>query len=149
MPAITAGGDFHPALRTLRWAFTRRQLMIGWISAHRSRIEFGLRPHRHEVMMCDELTSNITYGHPFMRTTLDIADDVLLAAKEVARREKKTIGEIVSDLARAALMAPNGSDTAARRPVRRLARFGIQPLPARGGIVSNELIDRLRDQEGI
>ena len=31
----------------------------------------------------------------------------------------------------------------------RLARFGIHPLPKRGGIVTNELIDRLRDAEGI
>jgi hypothetical protein len=30
-----------------------------------------------------------------MRTTLDI-DDVLFAAKEIARREKKTIGKVVS-----------------------------------------------------
>jgi hypothetical protein len=84
-----------------------------------------------------------------MRTTLDIADDVLLAAKEVARREKKTIGEIVSDLARRALTAPNGATVPRRGPKPRLARYGIEPLPARGGIVSNQLIDRLRDQEGI
>ncbi len=38
-----------------------------------------------------------------MRTTLDIADDVLHAAKERARREKKTAGEIISELARSAL----------------------------------------------
>ena len=35
-----------------------------------------------------------------MRTTLDIADDVLQAAKERARREKKTAGEVISELAR-------------------------------------------------
>jgi hypothetical protein len=31
-----------------------------------------------------------------MRTTLDLDDDVLFAAKEIARREKKTIGKVVS-----------------------------------------------------
>jgi hypothetical protein len=31
----------------------------------------------------------------------------------------------------------------------RLASYGISPLPARGGIVSNELIERLRDAEGV
>jgi hypothetical protein len=31
----------------------------------------------------------------------------------------------------------------------KLAHYGIHPLPARGSIVSNELIDRLRDEEGI
>jgi hypothetical protein len=84
-----------------------------------------------------------------VRTTLDIADDVLLAAKEVARREKRTIGEIVSELARSALIAPERHAAPRRGTKQRLARFGIQPLPARGGIVSNQLIDQLRDQEGI
>ena len=44
-----------------------------------------------------------------MRTTLDIADDVLQAAKERARREGKTAGEVISDLARRALTAPSGT----------------------------------------
>ena len=44
-----------------------------------------------------------------MRTTLDIADDVLQAAKERAHREKKTVGEVISELARSALTtAPQG-----------------------------------------
>jgi hypothetical protein len=34
-----------------------------------------------------------------MRTTLDIADDVLQAAEERARRENKTAGEVISELA--------------------------------------------------
>ena len=31
----------------------------------------------------------------------------------------------------------------------RIASYGIHPLPPRGGVVSNEMIDRLRDIEGI
>ena len=38
-----------------------------------------------------------------MRTTLDIAEDVLVAAKEIARRERSTAGEVISNLARVAL----------------------------------------------
>ena len=38
-----------------------------------------------------------------MRATLDIDDDVLKAAKERARLDKKTIGEVISELARRAL----------------------------------------------
>ena len=38
-----------------------------------------------------------------MRTTLDIDDEVLSAAKERARRERKTAGEVISELARRAL----------------------------------------------
>ena len=37
-----------------------------------------------------------------MRTTLDIADDVLFAAQEIAQREKKTLGHVISELARRA-----------------------------------------------
>lgn len=78
-----------------------------------------------------------------MRTTLDISDDVLQAARERARREKKTIGEVVSDLARAALTAPPAAP-AAREPK---AIYGFRPFPQRGAIVTNELIDRLREDD--
>lgn len=90
-----------------------------------------------------------------MRTTLDIADDVLLAAKELARRENKSIGQVVSELARKAFTLTNSPASASPRTGQadlvseRLASYGIHPLPSRGGIVSNELIDRLRDEEGI
>jgi hypothetical protein len=89
-----------------------------------------------------------------MRTTLDISDDVLFAAKELARREKKTLGEVISDLARRAFAAPTPTHSIsapATAPLvsERLATYGIHPLPKRGGIISNELIDRLRDAEGI
>jgi len=90
-----------------------------------------------------------------MRTTLDIADDVLFAAKELAQREKKSVGTVLSELARQAFAhAPANTGTNASRnktphAAEPLAAYGIQPLPARGGIVSNELIDRLRDAEGL
>jgi hypothetical protein len=78
-----------------------------------------------------------------MRTTLDIADDVLDAAKERARREKRTIGEVISELARSALTAPPPVPTA-RAPK---AAYGFRPFPKRGGIVTNALIDGLRDDD--
>lgn len=80
-----------------------------------------------------------------MRTTLDIADDVLQAAKERARRENKTAGEVISELARSALTAaPVG---AAPRTSEPRAHYGLRPFPRRGGIVTNELIDRLREDD--
>lgn len=78
-----------------------------------------------------------------MRTTLDIADDVLQAAKERARREKKTAGEVISELARSALTAP----TVAPRASEPRAHYGLRPFPKRGGIVTNELIDGLRGDD--
>ena len=41
-----------------------------------------------------------------MRTTLDIDDDILSAAKELARAEGKTAGQVISDLARKGLTQP-------------------------------------------
>jgi hypothetical protein len=38
-----------------------------------------------------------------MRTTLDIDDDILLAAKELARKDRVSAGRVLSTLARAGL----------------------------------------------
>ena len=78
-----------------------------------------------------------------MRTTLDIDDDVLQAAKDVARREKKTAGKVLSELARQALGAhPAGAAGKAVKPL-----HGFRPFPKRGGIVTNALIDTLREDD--
>jgi len=76
-----------------------------------------------------------------MRTTLDIDNDVLAAAKELASRENKTTGKAISDLARAALNAP----PMAAEPRTPKSLYGFRPFPKRGGIVTNELIDKLRE----
>jgi hypothetical protein len=80
-----------------------------------------------------------------MRTTLDIDDDVLHAAKERAKREKKTAGEVVSALLRQALTAPSpqGASVVREAP----AVFGVRPFPSRGAIVTNDLIDQLRGDD--
>jgi hypothetical protein len=81
-----------------------------------------------------------------MRTTLDIDDDVLMAAKERARREKKTAGQLISQLLREA-MTRTTTDTS--RQVREPeAHYGFQPFASRGTVVSDELVNRLRDEEG-
>lgn len=78
-----------------------------------------------------------------MRTTVTIADDVLLAVKDRARREHRSIGEVLSDLARQALTGQQRGAPEAET----VSFFGFQPLPHRGGTVSNALIDRLREDE--
>jgi hypothetical protein len=80
-----------------------------------------------------------------MRTTLAIDDDVLLAVKERARRENRTVGEVLSDLARLALTNQNTSESRTDTE----AFYGFEPLPHRGRAVSNALIDRLRDEEAV
>jgi hypothetical protein len=80
-----------------------------------------------------------------MRTTLDISDDVLYAVKAEARREKKPVGEVVSNLVRRALAQGASLEAARGGSAQALASFGIHPLPRRGGVVTNELIDTLRE----
>lgn len=75
-----------------------------------------------------------------MRTTLDIADDILLAAKDLARREQKTAGQVISELARKGLTG--GPVVTAAEPK---ATYGFRPFPKEGRVLSNELINKLRE----
>jgi hypothetical protein len=72
-----------------------------------------------------------------MRTTLQIDDDVLAAAKVLAGNQKRPVGNIISDLARQAL----------RRTKQSRERNGIPLLPAGGSktIVTLEIVNALRD----
>ncbi|QPN70937.1 hypothetical protein [Synechococcus sp. CBW1108] len=83
-----------------------------------------------------------------MRTTLDIEDDVLAAARELARRQGTTAGQVVSRLLRAALSgAPSTGQAAAEAPP---SAAGFRPFQARAGVVvTNEQIDQLRDEAGL
>lgn len=74
-----------------------------------------------------------------MRTTLSIDDDVLSAAKEMAAAQDKTVGEVISSLARRGLN-PNES--------RRQTRNGVPLLPVRAGAkrVTSELVHQLREE---
>lgn len=81
-----------------------------------------------------------------MRTTLDIDDDLLTAAKELARHENRSAGQIVSRLLREAL---TGAKTVAPR-TRTRGVAGFVPFPGTPGVVAtNEMVNRIRDEEGI
>jgi hypothetical protein len=82
-----------------------------------------------------------------MRTTLDIDDDVLTAAKVIARRRCTTAGAVISELARQALTQPVPTPGAAEREPEPF--FGFRPLPADGRVVSDDSVERLREEEGI
>ncbi|HWH80613.1 MAG TPA: hypothetical protein VNU71_00085 [Burkholderiaceae bacterium] len=79
-----------------------------------------------------------------MRTTLNLADDALLAAKQVAARERVSLGEAVSQLVRAGAGAQQPMRTRAL-PLR--GRFAL--LPKRDEIVTPEHVRELMDREGI
>jgi hypothetical protein len=83
-----------------------------------------------------------------MRTTLEIDDDLLAAAKELARREGITAGQVVSRLLRRSLTGADLSSTKAGNSRRAVA--GFRPFPAKPGVVTtNEQVDALRDAEGV
>ncbi len=77
-----------------------------------------------------------------MRTTLDIEDDVLQAAKELAQRKGGTAGQVISELARRGLNAPASK----RRPS---LRGGVPVLPSRGELVTLEHVQKIQDEEGV
>jgi hypothetical protein len=79
-----------------------------------------------------------------MRTTLEIDDDVLEAAKALARQTDRTAGAVISQLARRALTtsaAPSRTKKATK------GVGGFVPFETRGGIVTSEQIDRLREHD--
>ena len=73
-----------------------------------------------------------------MRTTLAIDDDVLMAAKAIARQRHQTVGKVVSELARNSL----------RPPAAATERNGVPLLPVRRAnvIVTSDIINALRDE---
>ena len=75
-----------------------------------------------------------------MRTTLDIAPDVLLAAKDLAAGGKQTLGEVISDLAKKSLVSPANTNRAGMRK-------GFPQSPETGQAVSPELIQSLMDDK--
>jgi hypothetical protein len=83
-----------------------------------------------------------------MRTTLDIDDDVLMAAKELAAKERKTAGRILSEYFRRALHAGRApSEPTEGRPG--VVRNGVPLVASRGEVVTSEHVQKLMDREGI
>lgn len=73
-----------------------------------------------------------------MRTTVDLEEDVLLAAKEIAKQRGETLGHVLSELARKALTRQARVSTKRGLPL-----FPVQP---NAGVVTLELVNHLRDE---
>ncbi|HET7412687.1 MAG TPA: CopG family transcriptional regulator [Pararhizobium sp.] len=73
-----------------------------------------------------------------MRTTLAIDDDVLVAAKAMAAQQGRSVGEVISELARGSLHPPRPGGE----------RNGIPLLSPRPGTppVTIEIVNALRDE---
>lgn len=72
-----------------------------------------------------------------VRTTLDIDDDVLQAAKEIAELRGRTAGQVLSELARKTLASKQSMKV----------RNGVPLLPHRAGrIVTTRMVEELLNE---
>jgi hypothetical protein len=76
-----------------------------------------------------------------MRTTLDLDEDVLTAAKEIARAENKTAGQVISDLARRALTRTGLEEGPAQY------RGGLQLMRPASTIVTSEMVKKFLEED--
>lgn len=72
-----------------------------------------------------------------MRTTLAIDDDILLAAKALATQQRRSVGEVISDLARRSLHRPQGGGERNGIPL-----LSVKPASTP---VTLDLVNALRD----
>lgn len=81
-----------------------------------------------------------------MRTTVNLAEDVLLAARHLAQRERMSLGDAISLLVRRGAAA-GGGDEAARKSAPLRGRFAL--LPARDEVITTRHVRELMEREGI
>lgn len=79
-----------------------------------------------------------------MRTTINLAEDALIAARNIARRERLSLGDAVSDLIRRGCAAAESGLTAKSQPALR-GRFAL--LPVRDEIVTPQHVRELLERE--
>lgn len=81
-----------------------------------------------------------------MRTTLDLDDDVLAAARELARAERRSMGAVVSNLARRGLTAPSGVTGGGFADASAPFKIDAWPtIPIGRGPVTNEHVRRAQE----
>lgn len=93
-----------------------------------------------QVMRQSRLDASLTG----MRTTLNIEDDALLAARLHAQRERVSLGEAVSQLLRRGAALPSAADPT-QPPLR--GRFAL--LPQRDEVITTQHVRELMEREGL
>ena len=81
-----------------------------------------------------------------MRTTINLAEDAALAARNLAQRERLSLGEAISELIRRGASAGIGEARGAAGPVLR-GRFAL--LAARDEVITPQHVRALMEREGI
>ena len=86
-----------------------------------------------------------------MRTTVDLRDDLLQAAREEAARSRTPMGEVLSAWAERGRYAPvgGGLSTPANSPPQVVVNGFRVVLPKRSEVVTVEHVRRLMDEDGI
>lgn len=79
-----------------------------------------------------------------MKMVVNMADDVAVAVRHLSVKEKKPVGQLISDLVRKGL---TGRVVSTSKPSDEF--FGFRPFPSRGGRVTNKAINDLRKREGV
>jgi hypothetical protein len=82
-----------------------------------------------------------------MRTTLDIDEDVLVAAKEIAKRQNLSAGQVMSQMLRKVLTGQSPASEDVGSGGQTVA--GFRPFPAGRAVVTNDTVNRLREAEGL
>jgi len=81
-----------------------------------------------------------------MRTTLQLDDDVLAAARVLARQRQTSLGAVISALARQALVAPAPGSSPGNPESDHRNGLPLLPWQAQGAPVDLELVNSLRDE---
>lgn len=81
----------------------------------------------------------------FMRTTINLAEDALIAAQTLARRQQISLGDAVSELVRRGASATAGPASAVT-PTPLRGRFAL--LPRRDEVITADHVRALMEREG-
>ena len=81
-----------------------------------------------------------------MRTTLQLDDDVLAAARVLARQQRTSLGAVISELARQALVAPAPDFSSEHRSSDHRNGLPLLPWKEEGAPVDLEFVNSLRDE---
>jgi hypothetical protein len=92
-----------------------------------------------------------------VRTTINFADHALYAAKSYAHQHQKTLGEAINELVLKGLQTINAVKVKATSPKgmstaeldAQFHAMGFRTIPSRGGVMTNERVNQIREEEGI
>jgi len=84
-----------------------------------------------------------------MRTTINLAEDALIAARTMARRERLSLGDAVSELIRRGAAAPALGAASAGQGAQTTLRGRFALLPLRDEVITPQNIRDLMKTDGI